>query len=940
MNPLIEKMLNIQYKLKLSPLTIVLAGAVIIAGMAVPAGLAQDAAGAVGTVMGTIYDATTGAPVRGAQVEVVDLPEGQTITDVDGQYAVKLPVGTYTIRITSANYFAAEVEGVVITANEITDGSTVLALASNVTAVEVVEKVDALASSAESVIAQRRLAQTVTDAISSEEISRTTASDAASALAKVTGIQVTSQGFVYVRGLGERYSATTLNDAVVPTTEPEKRVVPLDLVPAKLIDKISVTKSYTPDLPGEFSGGLVQMQTVEFPTSKLLQVSMSTGFNSRTTFKEFASYPGGGRDFLGFDDGTRSLPSSIPNDARLFRGSFTPEEFQQFGRAFSANWEPEPIASMRPEQSYSVTAGNTFGKLGVIGAITFTNAPQNYEEMFRMYSNAGGGKQQIWTQYDDWKAGSESSRLGGVLNLAYRFSPAHKLQFRNTLTHDSEKEARVFSGFNGGTDEPMSSERLRWIERSLFSTQVEGEHVTGLWNSLLTWQFSASSSTRNEPDLREVLRLQQGQDRAFFNSPNSGMRFYSKLNETIYEPSVAWSLPFYKGGLSGSLKIGFRATLRDRDFVGRRFRFQLVRPFGLDLSTPSNELFAPENITPERFELREITRGTDSYTADMTTYGGFAMADIALSPKWRLIGGLRIEDADMRTVTVDPFVPGSQPAESSLVNRDPLPAFNAVYAINPRMNLRFAYGRTLSRPDFRELSPFEFTDVVGGWVTVGNPALKRTKIDNIDARWEWFLGGDQLIAAGYFYKRFDDPIELIFEPGITSRRTFANAETAVNQGIELEMRRQLGPLTRNAMRDFALGVNFTFVDSNITIPDAIATTVTNLRRPLMGQSRYIFNGALDWVKPGWRSSARGQANYVSRRITDVGTFGLQDIYQEANTSVDLIYDFLLREQGAWKIRFSAENLTDNEFLWTQDGDLQRRYLLGRTYKLGLSFSVF
>ena len=903
-----------------------------------PVAAGQEAG--VGTIMGTVYDAKTGSPVRQAEVIVVELPDQKTSTDIDGQYALKLPVGTYSIRISARQYLTADVESVAVTAGEVVDGSTVLALASDVTTIDVVEKVDALAASAESVIAERRLAQTVTDAISSEEIGKTTASDAAAALQKVTGVQITNQGFVYVRGLGERYSATMLNNAVVPTTEPEKRVVPLDLFPSKLIDKIQVTKSYTPDLPGEFSGGLVQLNTVEFPTQKLLQVSVSTGFNSRTTFDDFASYPGGSRDFFGFDDGARSLPSSIPSDRRLIRGDFTSNELQTFGRAFSNNWQPEPLPDMRPTQTYSVTAGSTFGKLGVIGAISFANTPQNYDEIFRMYSNAGGGRQQIWTRYDDWNSGSESTRLGGVLNLAYRFSPAHKLQVRNTLTHDSEKEARTFLGFNGGTDENMYSERLRWIERRVFATQIEGEHITGLWNSLFTWQFSISQSDRDEPDLREVLRLQQRDNLVFFNSPNSAMRFFSELDERIYEPSAAWSLPFYRGGISGSFKIGVRATLRDRDFVGRRFRYQLVRPFGLDLSAPSNELFGPNNITPDRFELREITRGTDSYTADMSVYGGFAMVDLALSSKWRVVGGLRIEDADMKTTTIDPFVPGSVPVLSTLVNRDVLPGVNAVYALNPRMNLRFAYGRTLSRPDFRELSPFEFTDIVGGWVTVGNPNLVRTKIDNIDARWEWFPGGDQLVAAGYFLKYFDDPIELIFEPGITSRRTFANAENAVNQGIELEFRRGLGPLTRGALREFALGANFTLVDSNITIPESIATTVTNLERPLMGQSRYIFNGSLDWARPKWRSNSRIMVNYVSRRITDVGTFGLDDIYQESNTIVDFIYDFLLREKGSWKLRFSAENLTDNEYLWTQAGDIHRLYQLGRTFKIGLGFSIF
>ena len=262
----------------------------------------------------------------------------------------------------------------------------------------------------------------------------------------------------------------------------------------------------------------------------------------------------------------------------------------------------------------------------------------------------------------------------------------------------------------------------------------------------------------------------------------------------------------------------------------------------------------------------------------MDVYGGFAMVDLSLGPKWRVVGGVRVEDASINVTTIDPLVPGSVPAIAHLENRDPLPSVNLTYALTSHQNLRLGYARTLSRPDFRELSPFDFTNVLGGFNTVGNPNLRRAKIDNYDLRWEWFPGGSQVIAASYFYKDSTDPIEVTIQPTTDLRQSFINAAGAKNQGIELEFRRDLGFIHRY-LSPFSLQTNFTFVDSNVMIPDDLALLLTTKKRPLVGQSRYIYNIIAEWNKPSWRSDARFYVNSVSRRITDVGTFDLPDIYR-------------------------------------------------------------
>lgn len=302
----------------------------LLAVLSVSASFAQQA-----VIIGQIFDAANGQPVRNATVAVKQVATLTTTTDTDGKYQLNVPVGKYTLIVKADNFLEAQIDEVNAVAGEPVTASTVLAAKGAVTSVDVTEKIGAVAATAEAMLVERKLSAVVSDSISSEELHNSTASDAAAALQKVTGVSIVEGGYVFVRGLGERYSATMLNSSMVPTTEPEKRVVPLDLFPSELIDNVKILKTYTPDMPGEFSGGLVQMQTVEFPTAKMLRFSASYGFNTRTTFNRFASYPGGGRDFFGFDDGTRSLPSTIPADKRLFAGSATAAELQKAGQSFT-----------------------------------------------------------------------------------------------------------------------------------------------------------------------------------------------------------------------------------------------------------------------------------------------------------------------------------------------------------------------------------------------------------------------------------------------------------------------------------------------------------------------------------------------------------------------------------------------------------------------------
>jgi TonB-dependent receptor len=368
---------------------------------------------------------------------------------------------------------------------------------------------------------------------------------------------------------------------------------------------------------------------------------------------------------------------------------------------------------------------------------------------------------------------------------------------------------------------------------------------------------------------------------------------------------------------------------RTRDFASRRFRFIPISTSGLDLTSPADQLFTAANIGP-KFELKEETRVTDTYDAEQTVGGFYAMTDLSMSSRARLVGGARIERFDQRVDTFDLFDFEGDPdvIRAQLEKTDVFPAVNLVLSLRTDQNLRVGFSQTVNRPEFRELAPYEFTDIVGGRAVIGNPDLQRALIQNVDVRWEMFPGGDQVVAASVFFKHFSDPIERIVEPTAQLRTSFTNAESARNVGIELEARRRFADL-------FMVGANYTFVNSEITLTPAAAQVQTSLTRALAGQSENLFNA----VAEVGRGSivARVLYNFFGKRISDVGSLGLPDIFEDARGSLDAVVSARWR---ALRFRVTAENLTDEEFDFTQGAELQRRYRLGRTVGFSIGVAAF
>ncbi len=901
----------------------------------------EDRAKATGTLRGFVLDMGSGSTLHGVAIEIQ--PGGATVqSDLDGLFALEVPAGEYSILARKPGYINATVQNIKIKAGEETWQQVPITPTAGVSH-EIVEVVaEAEKASTAALLSERKSLGALTDSIGSQEMALIGGSDGASVMQSVTGVSVVEDKYVFVRGLGERYSATQLNGSEIPSTQPDKKVVPMDLFPANLLENIQTEKSYSPDQPGEFAGGIVKVNTLDFPRKATFRISYGTGFNTLTTFKPFKSYYGGKYEFWGYDDGTRSLPAIIP-DEKLTRKTpyspgYTAQELQAFGRAFDNNWQFNEHRTASPAQKFNFVAGNTWGNLGMVLALNHSTGYQTRSERMVFYTLGSGD---VLSPFSDYRFNLSrlNARTSATANVAYRLNNDHKIMFRNFYTHEGNDESRQFEGPNQDHGQVLRDYRLRFNEEGIYSGQLAGEHyLNALGNSLIEWSLTRANSTNNEPDLRENLYQFNPSvgDFTLANVSQSAFREFVGLTEVLWQPELNWTTFFHSGELIGSLKFGASYRQRDRDFEARRFRLIPLRTAGIDLTEAPNILLRPENIRPDGFELREETRNTDAYTAKSLNRAFYGMLDLSFG-NWRFIGGVRLENDTQRVDTFDPFSSDLVTVSSELANKDWLPALNVVYHLNVDMNLRGSVSKTLNRPEFRELAPFDFTDVIGGRSVKGYPDLMRATIRNYDVRWEWFPGPTDLVSASFFYKGFQDPIERVVEATAQLRTSFRNAESAKNLGFELDFRRGLGFVGEN-LEDFSIGANYTYVDSSVQVPQGGIIVLTTSSRPLEGQSKNVFNGIFEYASPRSGTVARALINFQGRRISDVGALGLPDIFEDGYTS----FDALVRQPlgPRWRLKFEAQNLLDAPVRWIQGGLVQREYHNGRTLSLSISYDFF
>ncbi|MEZ4415579.1 MAG: TonB-dependent receptor [Gemmatimonadota bacterium] len=900
-----------------------------------------------GRIVGRAVSAQNGEPLSNAQVFVVGTGIG-TLSSLDGRFVLRsVPAGTMDVRVELLGFADKTITGVVVRAGETI--TLDVSMEPEAIALEaLVVTAEAERGNTVALITERQKAPVVVDAIGSDQISRSPDGDAAAALRRVPGLSVVDGKYAYVRGLGERYSSTTLNGSPLASPVPDKKVIPLDVIPSSMLESIVTAKSYSPDQPGDYAGGLVQLRTKDFPAFRIFNVSLSSSYNSVASLKDGLGYAGGGYDFLGFDDGTRDLPALLPRDRAVNRANFSPADLQAIGQAFGGAWGPSAQA-LPVNESFGVSFGDEFELLGrSFGFLASVNQSSDYgvqaNLIERAFGAGGGGEPDVDYTGD---VTTHSVSLGALVNLSYELAPTHRLTINGVYNRLTDDAARSLEGFNLDSNTDQRNTRIQYVEQTLTNAQLRGQHeFGGLGNVAVDWRTALTRAERYEPNTRESLYREFNGQYFWDDFIQSGSVFHQDMVDDGLSGGINVKVPFAVRGLPASFQLGASADRKERDAYSRRFRF---RPQGSDINSDvrtlePDDLFQPQYISPTGFEIQEATFRTDNYTASEDIDAAYAMIDAEILPRLRLVGGARFEQSKQVVSPQDLFPQASQePLAGADVDRSEiLPSINLTLELTDAMNLRGSASRTLARPQLRELAPFSFADYAGGFLVVGNPELTISRIQNYDLRWEWFFQPGALIAVSGFYKRFQDPIEVQVLPSTELIKTWVNAPSAKNYGTEIELRAPL-TLLADAFEGFTANANVTLVQSEVAagglfryyLPGVGAQEldVQSRSRALQGQSPYVVNAGLTYYNDRSNTTATVLFNRFGRRIDAVNREATPNIYEEARSQLDLVFEQKLRDNLALKL--SAARLLGNQVDFTQGEDLLRAYDMGRSFSIAL-----
>lgn len=903
----------------------------------------------LGVLAGRVTDQETGAAVPGATVLVRGF-RGEARTDAVGAFEVSLPAGTYAVSVIHTRFATATLTDVAVPPG----GKLSLAVTLAPSSVELeVHRVSGyrLESGLASLFQERREDRAVTEVLGADQIGKSGDGDAAEALRRVTGLTVVGGRYVYIRGMGERYSMALLNGSTLPSPDPERRAVPLDLFPADVLESLSVQKTYSPDLPGEFGGGVTRIRTKGIPDELEGSLSVSGAYRDTTTGEEGLTYHGGQRDWLGVDDGTRDLPFGVEiaadsqplilEDPGSGQG-YPLEVLTSLGQTMPNIWSTQK-KTVPPDLGISATFGNRhdLGWGGVLGyglGLSYDNSYKLKEGVRRVFGVGSGGTLEPIVDYR-FESLENTIETSALATLGWRPAKGHEVLSTTLWARTTEDDTEVYQGDLAIEGTQLRVTSLNWVEEQLLTQQLRGTHeLTEAEEPIeLSWSYAYSLATRDQPDYRRTrYDYDPVLDRyGLSNRPEGNQRLYNELQDDNHDLSLGLDLPFRVWRkLWAHLQGGGGYVYRDRESETRRFKFIHRGPVSRDpfvLAQPAEAVFARENISPQGFSFEEITRATDQYEARQTIIAGYLNLVVPLHERFEAAVGARLERSRQEVETFDLFSRGQQQANADLDTTDLLPAVNLTFHLTERMQLRGAYSRTLSRPDFRELSTAPFDQVVGAGVFIGNPDLDRTRLDNFDLRWEWYLSTDESLSVGLFYKDIQDPIETVILGGANRTLTLENADRARNLGIELEFRKRLGMIAP-VLEPLFVGGNFALIESEVQLKSKGVATEDH--RPLAGQSPYIVNLSIGWDDPESRISATLLYNVSGERLVGVGTFGLPDIYEQPFHRLDAVVSLGLWEE--WTLKLQAENLLGQKVRFEQGGRTVESYEEGRLFSASLT----
>lgn len=897
-----------------------------------------------------ILSTETNKPVKDVQVFLSGLQQ-RLRTDDQGRIKTKVPAGSYSVSVLHPAYSSQSKEDVKIAKNQDTELSFHLTPA-GVELAEYVVLEPFLAGTLASVIEEQKSTSEVATILGAEQFSRSGASDVASALTRASGLTLVGGRFVFIRGLGERFSSTLINGASIPSPDPTRRVVPLDLFPTSILESVLVQKTYSADRPGEFAGGTLEMRTRGIPDEFFFNFSVQVGANTQSAFSDSLTYNGGNYDFLGYDDGSRHLPGSIADATQ--DGNISPQtpfnpngltssEIEGLGQDLSDVWDTTE-KYRGPDAGFSTSIGDVFNvgdfRMGYVAAGGWDQQFRNQNEINREFASSGNQTDDSLrlTQDFDVKRSWQEVQLNGYAAVEAEYLDKHRLFAKSMFLRQTTDETRISQGFTDAEVTDVRRTKLWYFSNQLLMNQVGGEHKFDWAKDLkIGWLYTNATAKREEPKTRDYRYDEDSQGDFFFSRrADSNQTIFGDLTDKDNSWRMDATLPLpispnYQFLLHG----GFIDQHKTRDSSIQRFLFFPVGPDSRNqeiLLQPSLEdILNPEYIGPNGFQLRDSTRPTDSYNAKQDLFSYYSKLDATFYDRVRIIGGLRWENNDQLVETFQSVANMNEPITSKLKRTDMLPSVSATLMISEKQQFRAGFSQTISRPDFRELSPAPFTDPNTNQETRGNPDLEQTNVTNFDVRWEYYLSPNENLFAGFFWKNLTNPIEQVTLPGV-ALQTFQNADKAKLYGFELELLKNLD-FVHPYFENFFVGSNYTWSNSNVKLTPENLEAQTSASRSLQGHSPHIFNFQVGYDNPNWGTQATLLYNITSERIVAVGLLGAPDKFEQPFNQLDFV---LSQNVNKWlSMRFTMRNLMNDKFIVKQGDEITREFKMGRQFNLGV-----
>ncbi len=892
-----------------------------------------------GKISGKIVDAKTGETLPGATVLIEGTTKGAS-SDFDGNFTLAgIQPGKHTIVASYITYDNKKLVGIEVKANDVTTLNITLDQSSSQTLVEVVVQAEMNKENTNTLFVMQKNNASVSDGVSSETIKKTPDRSTSDVLKRVSGASIQDNKFAIIRGMNDRYNAAYLNGSPLPSSESDKRAFAFDIFPAGILDNLIILKTATPDLPGDFAGGVIQINTKNIPEKNNTTISLSGGYNTLTTFKNFKTYKGGKTDWLGLDDGSRELPGSLPSTQEYSEITLNTQKVEE-AKKLNYDWSIKNTKAL-PNLNAQITQANIFKlfkrDFGSIAALTYNNTNSTTILDRRDFEEQGDIIQKLKEYRDTTYSNNILASL--LWNLSYKLNDNNQLSLKNLYSINTDDRTITRKGIENASDKinpNWEKSNVRFFtQNNIYSGQLNGDHFIPVGKIKFKWIAGLSDIKRNIPNLRKMVYHKSSPDQddttryaAVFvpdavGSTSSGSMFFAKTNERLYSIKYDISKTFDIKKSKHEVKLGGFSQYRNRDFAARLLGYTFyqkgtqIKP-NRDLTYLSeDQIFAPTSIGvvdgPGKydggFKLTESTTYIDSYKASSALNAGYVMLDSRLFDKFRFIYGLRAESYMQTLKTYDAkFLEITK--DTTLI--DFLPSVNAVWSVTERTNIRAAYYRTINRPEFRELAPFNFYDFVTDYQYSGNDTLNRSTINNYDLRFEYYpKKPGQILSVSAFYKDINNAIEQVASGGAIRSITWVNSKKATNLGFELEYRVLLSTIFGNDSSRFLNGTtlftNFSYVKSTVDL-----SSLNNVEsRPLQGQSPVIINAGAQYLDSKHNFGISLSYNFVGKRIVIVGNIDEPNIWENPRHVLDLQLSKTIKEKIELKLNVRdalAQNL--------------------------------